>query len=151
MKHTLRISKGILIGLLLFGGQPAWAQGLTAVQSMPNADRTSSAGAITSRTTPVDQTISGRVTDGTTGAGLPGVSVVVKGTNRGTTTDGEGNYRVSVLDGGNGPVTLAFSFIGYVTQEVAVGSRSVVNVTLATDDKTLSEIVVVGYGTQNRR
>ncbi|RYC67957.1 MULTISPECIES: SusC/RagA family TonB-linked outer membrane protein [Spirosoma] len=100
------------------------------------------------RTAVADQTISGRVTDGATGAGLPGVSVVVKGTSRGTTTDGEGNYRVNAPDGA---VTLVLSFIGYVTQEVAVGNRSTVNVTMAVDDKTLSEIVVVGYGTQNRR
>ncbi|RIV17612.1 SusC/RagA family TonB-linked outer membrane protein [Fibrisoma montanum] len=97
---------------------------------------------------PADQTISGRVTDGSTGNGLPGVSIVVKGTGRGTTTDSEGAYRLSVPDGN---ATLIFSFIGYLTQEVAVGNRSTVDVTLAVDDKTLSEVVVVGYGTQNRR
>ncbi|SOD99323.1 SusC/RagA family TonB-linked outer membrane protein [Spirosoma fluviale] len=99
-----------------------------------------------------DQTLSGRVTDGSTGSGLPGVSVVVKGTSRGTTTDGDGNYRVNVPDQNVGNnLTLVFSFIGYATQEVLVGSRNTVNVTLTSDDKTLNEIVVVGYGTQNRR
>ncbi|QHV95918.1 SusC/RagA family TonB-linked outer membrane protein [Spirosoma endbachense] len=102
--------------------------------------------------TTVDQTINGQVTDGATGNGLPGVSVVVKGTSRGTTTDGEGNYRVNVPDQNTGStLTLVFSFIGYTTQEVVVGNRSSVNVTLASDDKTLNEVVVVGYGTQNRR
>ncbi|WP_080236883.1 SusC/RagA family TonB-linked outer membrane protein [Spirosoma rigui] len=99
-----------------------------------------------------DQTISGRVTDGATNGGLPGVSVVVKGTSRGTTTDSDGNYRVTVPDqNAGGALTLVFSFIGYATQEVPVGNRTTVNVTLASDDKTLNEIVVVGYGTQNRR
>ena len=102
------------------------------------------------RQTVVDQTISGRVTDGANGSGLPGVSVVVKGTSRGATTDGEGNYRVNAPDQA-GVVTLTFSFIGYVSQEIAVGNRSTLNVALVADDKTLSEVVVVGYGTQNRR
>ena len=102
------------------------------------------------RQTVVDQTISGRVTDGANGSGLPGVSVVVKGTSRGATTDGEGNYRVNAPDQA-GAVTLTFSFIGYVSQEIAVGNRSTLNVALVADDKTLSEVVVVGYGTQNRR
>lgn len=95
-----------------------------------------------------DQTITGRVTDGSTGSGLPGVSVVVKGTSRGTTTDTDGNYRLTVPDQG---VTLVFSFIGYATQEIAAGSRSSIDVILASDDKTLGEVVVVGYGTQNRK
>lgn len=99
---------------------------------------------------PADQLISGRVTDGTNGSGLPGVSVVVKGTSRGTTTDSDGNFRINAPDQTQ-PLTLVFSFIGYATQEIAVGNRTTVNVTLSSDDKTLNEVVVVGYGTQNRR
>ena len=95
-----------------------------------------------------EQTITGRVTDGSTGSGLPGVSVVVKGTSRGTTTDTDGNYRLTVPDQ---DVTLVFSFIGYATQEIAAGNRSSLDVVLASDDKTLGEVVVVGYGTQNRK
>lgn len=99
-----------------------------------------------------DQLVSGRVTEEATGGGLPGVSVVVKGTSRGTTTDGDGNYRLNVPDQNAGnDLTLVFSFIGYVTQEVPVGSRASVNVTMAADNKTLNEVVVVGYGTQSRR
>ncbi len=97
-----------------------------------------------------DRTLNGRVTDGATGNGLPGVSVVVKGTSRGTTTDSDGNYRLTTPDQTQA-LTLVFSFIGYATQEVVVGNRSSVNVTLTSDDKTLNEVVVVGYGTQNRR
>ncbi|HEX9956812.1 MAG TPA: TonB-dependent receptor plug domain-containing protein, partial [Fibrella sp.] len=100
----------------------------------------------------VEQVVSGRVTDEATGGGLPGVSVVVKGTSRGTTTDGDGNYRVNVPDQNTGSgLTLVFSFIGYASQEVVVGNRTSVNVVLAGDNKTLNEVVVVGYGTQSRR
>ena len=154
---TTRLFYSLLTGLLLSSGHSGLAQFMATARSLPSS--TNQATLPTRQLQPVaDQTISGRVTDGATSAGLPGVSVVVKGTSRGTTTDGDGNYRVSApdrSDGGPadrpGAVTLAFSFIGYVTQEVAVGNRSMVNVTLVNDDKTLSEIVVVGYGTQNRR
>ncbi len=91
-----------------------------------------------------DQSISGRITD-EKGEGLPGVSVVVKGTQRGTTSDTDGKYRLSVPEGS--AVTLVFSFVGYQSQEVAVGNKSVVDVRLQTDDKSLAEVVVVGYGT----
>ena len=83
---------------------------------------------------------------GDDGTELPGVSVVVKGTTNGTTTDAEGKYKINA--GAN--ATLTFSFVGYVAQEVAVGNRSVVNVTLATDAAALEEVVVIGYGTQKK-
>jgi len=89
--------------------------------------------------------ITGKVTD-KNGQGIPGVSVVIKGTSRGTTTDAQGNY---ALNAGNN-ATLVFSFVGYVSQEVAVANRSRINVTLTDDVKALSEVVVVGYGTQKR-
>ncbi|WP_461051850.1 SusC/RagA family TonB-linked outer membrane protein [Spirosoma arcticum] len=104
-----------------------------------------------------DETVTGRVT-GETNEGLPGVSVLVKGTNRGTTTDATGNYRIAVPtpDRSNGdagpperasrPITLVFSFVGYVSQEIAVGRRTTVNISLLPDDKTLNEVVIVGYG-----
>jgi len=93
-----------------------------------------------------DQTISGTVSD-ESGAGLPGVSVVVKGTQRGTTTDANGQFRMNLLTGDN---VLVFSFVGYLSQEVTVGDQSSITVRLATDTKNLSEVVVVGYGTQKR-
>ncbi|WP_461088779.1 TonB-dependent receptor [Spirosoma gilvum] len=94
-----------------------------------------------------DRAITGTVTD-ETGAGIPGVSVIVKGTQRGTTTDVQGAYRLNVPDGGS-PI-LVFSFVGYQTKEVPLGNNSQLSVQLLTDDKTLSEVVVVGYGTQKR-
>lgn len=99
------------------------------------------------RTTPQDRSVTGRVSS-ESGEGMPGVSVVVKGTGRGSTTDSEGNYRLNAPDG---PATLVFSFVGYASQEVALSSgQTTVNVQLRPDDKSLNEVVVVGYGTQRR-
>lgn len=78
------------------------------------------------------------------GGPLPGVNVVVKGRNIGTVTDVAGNYNISIPDGS---VTLVFSFIGYTVQEIVVGNQSTVNVTLSPSVETLSEVVVIGYGT----
>lgn len=144
-KRRVRPGCAILTVLLLLGGQP----GLAQVMANSNL-KARSISQLTQSSVVADQTINGRVTDGSTSSGLPGVSVVLKGTGRGTTTDGEGNFRLNIPDGARG-TTLVFSFIGYATKEEVIGSRSVINVTLTTDDKTLSEVVVVGYGTQNRR
>lgn len=95
-----------------------------------------------------DRLVSGRVTDGANSVGLPGVSVVLKGTRLGTITDKEGNYRLTIPDQYvNATTTLVLSFIGYTTQEVVLGNRTSIDVTLAVDDKLLNEVVVVGYGT----
>ena len=94
-----------------------------------------------------DVLVSGRVTDAQ-GEALPGVNVALKGTNRGTTTDAAGQYALNVPNTGG---TLIFSFIGYVSREEVVGNRSTINLTLAADNKTLSEVVVTGYSTQQRR
>ena len=94
----------------------------------------------------VDLLVTGSVTS-ETGKGLPGVTVLVKNTTRGTTTDAEGGFKLSIPDEA---ATLIFSFVGYLTQEITIGRRTVVNVQLAPDQKALSEVVVVGYGTQRR-
>ncbi len=93
-----------------------------------------------------DRAISGTVKD-EAGAELPGVSVVVKGTTRGTTTNGEGKYQLTV-PGNN--TTLVFSFVGYGSKEIVVGNQSTVNLSLSAEDKVLNEVVVVGYGTQQK-
>lgn len=93
------------------------------------------------------RTVTGKVTDAT-GSVLPGVSIQVKGTTRGANTTAEGTY--SLTDVAN-DATLVFSFIGYTTQEVAVGNRSTVDIQLADDTKALQEVVVVGYGTQKQK
>lgn len=81
-----------------------------------------------------------------TGEPIPGVNVLVKGTNTGTTTELDGGYRIYVPDGG----VLVISFIGYASQEVDVRSRDEVDVDLMADVTQLSEVVVIGYGTQRR-
>ncbi len=92
-----------------------------------------------------DLTVKGKVTDDG-GEAIPGVSVTVKGTQRGTITNVDGTYSVNAA----GNATLVFSFLGYVSQEVPVNNRSTINVSLKTDTKALEEVVVVGYGTQRK-
>ena len=94
-----------------------------------------------------DVTVSGRVTD-EAGAGLPAVNVAVKGTTRGTTTDGDGRYRLAVPDGS---AVLVFSSVGYEKVEVVVGNRTTVDVALKADVQSLNEVVVVGYGAVKKR
>ncbi len=96
---------------------------------------------------PAERAITGIVSD-EKGVGLPGVSVVVKGTTRGAVTDASGTYRLTIPDGAQ---TLVFSFIGYVTQELAVTNQTTLSVQLKSDIKSLNEVVVVGYGSLNRR
>lgn len=94
------------------------------------------------------KTITGRVTSADEPEGVPGTSVVVKGTTQGTITNLDGSYSLQVPSDAS---TLVFSFVGYLTKEVTVGSASVINVVLDVDVKSLNEIVVTGYGTQERR
>jgi TonB-linked SusC/RagA family outer membrane protein len=91
------------------------------------------------------RTVTGKVTSEE--GGIPGVNVLLKGATTGTTTNAQGNYSLAVPDGNS---TLVFSYIGYATEEIAIGNRSVVDVSLVPDIKSLSEVVVVGYGTVKR-
>ncbi len=91
--------------------------------------------------------ISGTVTDDKS-VGIPGVSVYVKGTTAGTTTDSNGKYQLNI-PGTNQPV-LVFSFIGYATQEIVVGSKTLIDVQLKEDSQALDEVVVVAYGTARK-
>lgn len=78
---------------------------------------------------------------------VAGVSVMVAGTTRGTTTDGQGKYSISAPSNG----TLIFAFMGYAQQEIPVGDKTLIDVTLVEDAQTLDEVVVVGYGVQRKR
>lgn len=90
-----------------------------------------------------ERTITGRVTSSEDNSGLPGVSVIIKGTSQGTVTDIDGNYSINVAEGSS----LVYSYVGFVSEEVLVGNQSVINFTMTPDLTQLQEIVVIGYGT----
>lgn len=94
------------------------------------------------------QQVSGAVTDQSTNEPLPGVNILIKNTTNGTITDIDGNYSLEVP---GEDAVLVFSFIGYESQEVVVGNRSTINIQIAAELTTLSEVVVIGYGTQKKR
>ncbi len=102
--------------------------------------------ATSARLAGADITITGRVVD-EKGAGLPGVNVIVRGTSVGVQTDATGNYRVIAA----ADATLAFSFVGYLPQTVAVQGRTSIDVALKPDAAGLDEVVVVGYGVQEKK
>ncbi|RAK00151.1 TonB-linked SusC/RagA family outer membrane protein [Larkinella arboricola] len=131
--HPVRT--GLLMTALLFG-RAVYSENLLA--AVPAASQTATAQEIV---------IQGTVRASDTKEPLPGVSVVVKGTNRGATTDASGNYEVRVADN---RAVLIFSFLGYLSQELPVGSQNRVDVTLQADSRALQEVVVVGYGTQKK-
>ena len=87
--------------------------------------------------------VSGKVIASDSEEGIPSVSIKIKGTNKGVNSDVNGNYTVIVP---NSKAILFFSFVGYLSKEVAVGSQTKLDVTLLQDLKNLSEVVVIGYG-----
>jgi TonB-linked SusC/RagA family outer membrane protein len=91
--------------------------------------------------------VSGKVTDDQ-GQALPGVTVIIKGSTKGTRSDINGNYAIRVKSGAD---ALVFSIIGYGTQTITVGNQTTINVTLKDELQQLNEVVVVGYGTQKRK
>lgn len=93
--------------------------------------------------------ISGKVTD-ETGVGLPGVSVALKGTQQGTSSDANGNYSFTVSSDALRNGTLVFSFIGYAGQEVPIAGQRTIDLSLKASEQSLNEVVVVGYGTQKK-
>lgn len=111
----------LMLAVQVILGEPAWAQ---------------------------SRTVSGAVTSVEDNQPLPGVNVLIKGSTTGTVTDVNGEFSLDVPSESN---ILVFSYIGYVSEEVAVGNQSVINVTLTPDITALSEIVVVGYGTQQKK
>ena len=92
-------------------------------------------------------TIKGKVTDASSGEGLPGVNVLIKGTNLGTATDRKGNYSLNVPDPAD---TLIFSYIGYKSQIVPIEGQSTINVKLESQALQGQQLIVVGYGTQKK-
>ncbi|PMD93115.1 SusC/RagA family TonB-linked outer membrane protein [Siphonobacter sp. BAB-5405] len=94
-----------------------------------------------------DRIVRGQITS-ETGEALPGVNVMVKGTNVGVNTNNDGNYQLSVPEGSS--AILVITSIGYLKQEIPLGSQTLVNVQLKPDEKALQEVVVVGYGEQKK-
>ena len=92
--------------------------------------------------------VKGKVTD-EAGAGMPGVNILLKGTTIGTTSDAAGNYSVNV-PGSPEQALIVFSFIGYTTQELTLNGRTIIDVAMVPSLVSLSEVVVVGYGTQKK-
>ena len=95
-----------------------------------------------------DRRIIGRITDGADNSPLPGANLLIKGTQTGMVTDADGKFSLGIPAGRD---VLIISAIGFVGQEITIGNRTEINVTLASDIKTLSEVVVTGYGAQAKR
>lgn len=93
-----------------------------------------------------ERTVTGKVTDSSDGSGLPGVSVIIKGTSRGTATDSNGNFSIEAAP----KDALVFSFIGFEQQEIAVDERTTVEIALNPSISQLQEVVVIGYGEKSR-
>lgn len=125
MKHAYQKREGGLIPLLIILG---W---LLSVGAMAQ-----------------DRRITGRVTDSNENTPLPGVNVVVKGTQLGVATDADGRFTLNVPTGRD---VLTISAIGYLTLDVNIGNRATLAISLQSDTKTLSEVVVTGYGTQRKK
>ena len=96
------------------------------------------------KATAQQKNVSGKVTDAVQGTGLPGVTVLEKGTNHGTTRDGHGKFSIALS---NDNAILVFSFVGYEPKWEAVNGRTDITIALLPDIQTLGEVVVIGYGT----
>lgn len=103
-------------------------------------------GEVKDSNTQQQKSISGKVSD-SSGGSLPGVSIVIKGTNTGVITDANGNFSLSNVPAN---ATLQFSFVGMKTQEITVGSKTTINVTLAEETVGIEEVVAIGYGVQKK-
>ncbi len=94
------------------------------------------------------QTVSGTVTESATGLPVPGVNIIVQGTNNGTITDFDGNYTLTNVENEN---VLVFSFLGFTTKEVSYTGQETVNIQLVESENALDEIVVIGYGSVRKK
>ena len=105
-----------------------------------------SAGSIYAQEDAVSHPVTGVVADGETGETIPGVNVLIKGTTLGSITDMDGNFSLTAKP----TDIIQVSFIGFITQEIEVGSQKVINIELAPDQQLLSEYVVIGYGARKK-
>lgn len=155
LRQIISVSKssfGILLPLLFITFQPGTARDNSTRAGYASLAPASINSVSASRLSVMERTFQGIVVSGQVndenGVGMPGANVLLKGTNRGAVTDVEGKYNLQV---DNENSILVFSSIGYVTQEIVVGNRQIINVAFEPDVTALAEIVVVGYGTQKRK
>ncbi|MCF0064553.1 TonB-dependent receptor [Dyadobacter sp. LJ419] len=145
--HERLLSNNTLARILGLSGLPILLLGGASMDAVAGSAAWADYGT-RHRSAPVaDIEVTGKVT-GPDGEPLPGASVLVKSTTRGTSADQDGNFRLTVQDAN---AVLVFSLVGYAAKEVVVGTQQIINVTLAVDNKTLDEVVVVGYGVQRKR
>lgn len=139
---TVRVMRtGLIVGIaVLMCNKPLLANPGTSIKGAKTAQ-------FTGKSKVAEINVSGKVSD-EKGEGLPGVSVVVKGTSNGTSSNTSGEYSISVASDKS---VLIFSYVGYVSQEMEVGSRGKIDIVLKPDSKSLEEVVVVGYGTAKKR
>jgi TonB-linked SusC/RagA family outer membrane protein len=135
----LRIQLPVLLAVILFNIQPVFANFSDSLQLQLNAKNISKVNKATA-----DIIVRGKVL--TAEGPLQGVSVKVKGSDKGVMTDASGNYSISATAN----ATLVFSYTGYAPQQIAVNNRAVINVTLVVDTKQLEEVIVTGYRSQAR-
>ncbi|QKZ12418.1 SusC/RagA family TonB-linked outer membrane protein [Spirosoma sp. KUDC1026] len=121
--------------------------GLTALTLLSQPSLSSSLPITSTITQAQERIVTGRVLSAEDNSPLPGVNVAIKGSTRGTTTDAEGRYRIPIVDA---KTVLVFSSVGALSQEMEVGNQSTIDIRLIADDKTLNEVIVVGYGTQKK-
>lgn len=120
---------------------------LSASSAEAKTPPTNGSGVRVTATVNADKTVTGKVVSAEDNTAIPGVSIIVKGTTTGTNTDADGNFKLTVKDNG---AVLVFSAVGFEKQEIAVGNRTTINVSFVVDQKSLTEVVVVGYGTQRK-
>lgn len=136
-RRSLRTCLGLALVTFLASGVQASIP-LPAASGFVKSKKTSANSA--------EQTVTGTITD-ENNAGIPGVNVLEKGTTNGVVSDANGKYSIQVKDGNS---TLVFSYIGYMTKETQVGSKAVLDIKMDVSSQELSDVVVVGYGTQKR-
>ncbi len=137
--HKLQLTMKI-VTILLFCGLVLPAYSFTDEHPSGN-------GSASNIAAPQQVKVTGTITDASTGQPMPGVNVQVKGTTAGAISDADGKFTLNANDAN---ATLIFSFIGYVTQEIPLAGQTTISVALAAEVSQLSEVVVVGYGTQKK-
>ena len=144
----LKATLSQILILLFFAGL---SQAASSGESNISTNRMLRSGLAEKKNAPaaIAKVISGTVTD-ENDKPLPGVSVALKGTTTGTQTDVHGKYSLTIPDAAVNKAVLVYSFIGYLTQEIPAGDRSVINILLKLNQSSLNEVVVIGYGQQRK-